>query len=68
MCNRDGFHPKRKNVSSVVLQSEDVFFMASELLNCRKWLKGIPELGHLYKQIRVFHEMDIESQKENGYR
>ena len=54
-------------------QTEDVSFMDSELLNCRKLLKidvgkyGIPELGQLCKQISVFHEIDIESQKDNGY-
>ena len=48
------------------------FIMDSELLNCRKLLKidvgkyVIPELGQLCKQISVFHEIDIESQKENG--
>ena len=26
----------------------------------------IPELGQLCKQINVFYEIDIESQKENG--
>ena len=28
---------------------------------------AIPELGQLCKQISVFHEIDFESQKENGY-
>ena len=50
-------------------QTEDVYFMESELLNCRKLLKidvgkyGILELGQLRKQISVFHEIDIESMK-----
>ena len=46
--------------------------MDSELLNCLKLLKidvgkyVIPELDQLCKQISVFHEIDIERQKENG--
>ena len=54
---------------SLCRQTEDVSFMESELLNCRKLLKidvgkyGIPELGQLRKQISVFHEIDIESMK-----
>ena len=46
-------------------QTEDVSFIDSELLNCRKLLKRdvgkyvIPELGQLCKQISVFHEIDI---------
>ena len=54
-------------------QTEDVSFMDSELLNCRKLLKidvgkyVIPELGQMCKQISVFHKIDVESQKENGY-
>ena len=46
--------------------------MDSELLSCLKSLKidvgkyVIPELGQLYKQISVFHEINIESQRENG--
>ena len=48
--------------------------MDSEFLNCGKLLKIdvgkyiIPELGQMCKQISVFHEIDIESKKENGYR
>ena len=73
MCNRDGFQPKRKVCPvSCCGRTEDVSLMNSELLNCRKLLKIdvgkyiIPELGQLCKQISVFHEIDIESQKENG--
>ena len=46
--------------------------MDSELLSCLKVLKidvgkyVIPKLGQLCKQISVFHEIDIERQKENG--
>ena len=74
MCNRDGFQPKRKNVSSFVkLWRGDAPFVDSELLSCLKLLKidvgnyVILELGQLCKQISVFHEIDIESKKENGY-
>ena len=48
--------------------------MDSELLNCWKLLEidvgkyDIPELGQLCKQTSVFHEIDIESKKDNGYR
>ena len=44
--------------------------MDSELLNCRKLLKIDVEkyvIPELCKQISVFHEIDIESQNENGY-
>ena len=50
-------------------------FIDSELLNCLKLLKievdvgnyVIQELSQLCKQVSVFHEIDFESQKENGY-
>ena len=48
--------------------------MDSGLHNCRNLLKTdvgkyiIPELGQICKQISFFHEIDIESQKENGYK
>ena len=64
---------KKKCPFSCCRQTEDVSFMDSELLNCRKLLKidegkyVIPELGQMCKQISVFHKVDIESQKENGY-
>ena len=73
MCNRDGFQPKQKKCQvSCSCEAGDAPFMDSELISCLKLLKidvgkyVIPELGKLCKQISVFHEIDIESQKENG--
>ena len=54
-------------------EAGDAPFVDSELLSCLKLLKidvgnyVILELGQLCKQISVFHEIDIESKKENGY-
>ena len=75
MCNRDGFQPKRKNLASFVLPSNRgcVFYgfgitqLSKLLLKIDVGKDVIPELGQLCKQISIFYEIDIESQKENGY-
>ena len=71
MCNRDGFQTKRKNVSIFVLPSNrgHVFyrFRIPQLLKIDVGKYVIPELGQMCKQISVFYEIDIESQKENRY-
>ena len=53
-------------------EAGDVPFMDSELLSCLKLLKidvGKSRLSRIGSvvQTSVFHEIDIESQKQNGY-